>query len=154
MKCKRCGVEIPAGSKYCPNCGLTQEHSEGVVLESEGQNTSGTGRLAILPAELKGWNWGAFWLSWIWGIRNRTWIAFLAFIPYFSLVWAFILGAKGNKWAWQNQKWDSIEQYKASQRRWAMWGLIIFIIFITSIIVAWAFFWAILGPLGFFLWPS
>jgi len=42
-----------------------------------GQNTSGTGKLAILPPEIKGWNWGAFWLTWIWGIRNRTWIAFL-----------------------------------------------------------------------------
>jgi len=149
MKCKKCGVEIPAGSKYCPNCGLTLEHSEGAVSESEGQNTSGTGRLAILPAELKGWNWGAFWLGWIWGIRNRTWIAFLEFIPYFGLVWTFILGAKGNKWAWQNQKWDSIEQYKASQRRWAMWGLIIFIIGISCVIGFGA-----LAVIALFLWPS
>jgi len=113
-----------------------------------GQNTSGTGKSAILPPELKGWNWGAFWLSWIWGIRNRTWIAFLVFIPYFGLVWIFFLGAKGNKWAWQNEKWETIEQFKQSQHRWAKWGLILFIIQISIIIGvgAWAF-------LGSFLWP-
>lgn len=119
-----------------------------------GQNTSGTGKSAILPPEIKGWNWGAFWLTWIWGIRNRTWIAFLAFIPYFGFVWSFFLGAKGNKWAWQNQKWDSIEQFKKSQHRWAKWGLIIFLIAIISMIATWALLWAFLGPLGLFLWPS
>ena len=110
--------------------------------EYAGQNTSGSGKSAILPPELKGWNWGAFWLTWIWGIRNKTWIAFLAFIPFFGFVWAFFLGAKGNKWAWQNEKWETIEEYKQSQHRWAKWGLIIFIISISiSIGVgAWAFF--------------
>jgi len=134
MKCKKCAAVIPAGSKFCPNCGQTLEHSAGAVSESEGQNTSGTGGTATLPPELKGWNWGAFWLGWIWGIRNRTWIAFLSFIPYFGLVWMFFLGAKGNKWAWQNQKWDSIEQYKESQHRWAKWGLIIFLCVMVPII--------------------
>ena len=119
--------------------------------ECAGQNTSGMGKSAVVPSEIKGWNWGAFWLGWIWGIRNRTWIAFLEFIPYFGIVWAFILGAKGNKWAWQNQKWDSIEQFKKSQHRWAKWGLIIFLIVITPMIVAWALLWAILGSLGLFL---
>ncbi len=105
-----------------------------MTSDDAGQNTSGMGKSATLPPEIKGWNWGAFWLTWIWGIRNRTWIAFLAFIPYFSLVWVFILGAKGNKWAWQNQKWDSIEQFKKSQHRWAKWGLIIFLCIMVPII--------------------
>jgi len=117
-----------------------------MTSDDAGQNTSGMGKSATLPPEIKGWNWGAFWLSWIWGIRNRTYIAFLAFIPYVGFVMAFILGAKGNKWAWQNQKWDSIEQFKKSQRRWAMWGLIIFLCIISPVIAlgAWAFFAAFL----------
>ena len=115
--------------------------------DSVGQNTSGTGKSAILPPELKEWNWGAFWLSWIWGIRNRTWISFLVFIPWFGLVWVFFLGAKGNKWAWQNQKWDSFEQYKKSQHRWAKWGLIIFIIGLIPLIAAGALF----AFFGFFM---
>ena len=35
-------------------------------------NSSGRGMFAELPAEVRGWNWGAFWLGWIWGIKNRT----------------------------------------------------------------------------------
>ena len=67
------------------------------MVKDAGQNTSGTGQSAILPPELRGWNWGAFWLTWIWGIRNKTYIAFLSFIPFVSVVMPFILGAKGNK---------------------------------------------------------
>jgi hypothetical protein len=109
-----------------------------------GQNTSGTGKSAILPPEIKGWNWGAFWLTWIWGIRNKTWISFLVFIPFFNFVWVFFLGAKGNKWAWQNEKWESTEEFKKSQHRWAKWGLIIFLISISISIGFGA--WAALMP--------
>ena len=125
--CRDCGGEISSDVKFCPHCG-TSIVSDKDVLSSDytGHNTSGTGKSAVIPPEIKGWNWGAFFLTWIWGIRNRTYIAFLCFIPFVSLVMAFILGAKGSKWSWRNQKWDSIEQFKNSQRRWAIWGTIIF----------------------------
>lgn len=29
---------------------------------------------------LKRWNWGAFFLTWVWGIGNRTYLGFLAFL--------------------------------------------------------------------------
>ena len=101
-----------------------------------GQNTSGTGSSAIVPPEIKGWNWGAFFLGWIWGIGNSTWIAFLTFIPVFNIIWAFFLGAKGNKWAWQNKKWDSIEHFKSTQRNWNIAGIILFAISIVAAVVA------------------
>ena len=34
------------------------------------QNTSGYGSLASMPPEIRHWNWGAFFLTWIWGIGN------------------------------------------------------------------------------------
>ncbi|MFC2045709.1 ribonuclease G [Chloroflexota bacterium] len=110
--------------------------------DTAGQNTSGMGSTAILPPELKAWNWGAFFLSWIWGIGNSTWIAFLSFIPVFNFIWAFFLGAKGNKWAWQNKKWESVEHFQRVQKKWAFWGLIIFIICLIPLIVfgAWNIF--------------
>ena len=120
-----------------------------MTFDSAGQNTSGTGKSATVPPEIKGWNWGAFWWGWIWGIRNKTYIAFLVLIPFVNWVMPFILGAKGNKWAWQHQKWDSIEQFKKSQKRWARWGLIIFIIIISIVIGvgAWATFTSFLYPI-------
>jgi hypothetical protein len=81
-----------------------------------------------LPAELKGWSWGAFVLTWIWGIFNNTWLAFLVFVPALNIIWPFVLGAKGNEWAWQNKKWDSIDHFKQTQGAWRKWGIILFII--------------------------
>jgi hypothetical protein len=81
-------------------------------------------RDAPLPPEIDRWNWGAFLLSWIWGIGNNTFIAFLAFVPVVGIVMPFVLGAKGSAWAWRNKRWDSIEDFKATQRKWAIAGLI------------------------------
>jgi hypothetical protein len=81
----------------------------------------------VIPAEIKRWNWGAFLLNWIWGIGNNTYIALLTFIPLFGFIWMFVLGAKGSAWAWRNGRWDSVEHFKRVQRRWAIWGAIIWI---------------------------
>lgn len=88
-------------------------------------NTSGQGSAAAVPAEVQGLNWGAFLLNWIWGIGNNTWLALLCFIPFINIIMAFALLFKGNEWAWQNKQWDSIEHFKATQRKWAMAGLIL-----------------------------
>jgi hypothetical protein len=91
-------------------------------------NNSGRGAESVLPAELKGWNWGAFFLNWIWGIGNSTWIALLCFIPLVNIVMIFILGARGNEWAWRNKTWDSVEHFRKTQRTWKRWGVALFII--------------------------
>ena len=38
-------------------------------------NTSGQGFSTTVPLEIKGWSWGAFFLTWVWGIGNRVWLA-------------------------------------------------------------------------------
>lgn len=95
------------------------------------ENTSGGGSAAVVPAEVDRWNWGAFLLSWIWGIGNNTFIAFLAFVPFVNIVMPFVLGAKGSAWAWRNKRWDSIEDFRATQRRWARWGLVALVLFVV-----------------------
>jgi Cytochrome oxidase complex assembly protein 1 len=79
------------------------------------------------PAEIRRWNWGAFLLNWIWGIGNNTYIALLALVPVFGLIMLFVLGAKGSAWAWRNGRWDSIDHFKRVQRRWAIWGAVVWI---------------------------
>lgn len=91
-------------------------------------NSSGHGPASVVPREIRRWNWGAFLLNWIWGLGNRSYVALLVFVPLFGFVMMFILGAKGSTWAWQNRRWDSIEQFRASQRRWAWWGLAAWIV--------------------------
>jgi hypothetical protein len=80
-----------------------------------------------IPAEIRGWNWGAFLLNWIWGVGNNTYIALLMFIPVVNVIMPFVLGAKGSAWAWRNGRWDSVAHFKRVQRRWATWGAIIWI---------------------------
>ena len=128
--CPKCGKEVSEDITFCPECG--QRLKVGVTPE----NTSGQGELAIVPEEVKGWSWGAFVLTWIWGIFNSVWIALLCFIPFFSLVWAIVLGVKGNEWAWRNKKWDSIEHFKSTQRSWNIAGIIVFAISIVAAVVA------------------
>ncbi len=102
-------------------------------------NTSGQGEQTTLPPELAGWNWGAFLLNWIWGIGNNSFLTFLMFVPCVNIVVPFICGAKGNEWAWKNKRWESIEEFRRIQKKWAMAGLIIIaaaIVLICVFIVA------------------
>jgi hypothetical protein len=106
-----------------------EKPAETVVKKEEPAiNDSGRGSESVLPAELKGWSWGAFVFSWIWGICNRTWIAFLVFIPIVNIIMVFVLGARGKEWAWKNKSWDSVEHFRKTQRTWNRWGVALFII--------------------------
>jgi Cytochrome oxidase complex assembly protein 1 len=80
-----------------------------------------------IPPEIRGWNWGAFLLNWIWGIGNNTYIALLTLVPVVGFVMIFVLGAKGNRWAWENGRWDSVAHFKRVQRRWAIAGLVVWL---------------------------
>jgi hypothetical protein len=91
------------------------------------ENTSGQGVSATVPGEIDNWNWGAFLLNWIWGIGNNTYIAFLMFVPFVNVIMPFVLGAKGSAWAWRNKRWESVDEFKAVQRKWARWGVIILV---------------------------
>lgn len=89
------------------------------------ENTSGQGKQAVVPPEIQGWNWGAFLLNWIWGLGNSTFIALLTLLPVVNIVMVFVLGAKGNAWAWQNKRWDSVEHFKRVQRQWTIAALVL-----------------------------
>lgn len=106
-----------------------------VTPPSAATNNSGQGNAQSVPSEVKGWNWGAFFLTWIWGIGNNVWLALLALFPGLNLIIAIILGVKGREWAWQNKRWSSVEDFKHSQRTWAIVGLILTIVFIIPMLV-------------------
>ena len=89
------------------------------------ENNSGGGSSIVVPEGVKGWSWGAFFLSWIWSIGNRTWLGLLALIPYVGFLVAIFLGIKGREMAWRNKRWDSFEHFSRVQRRWSTWGVIV-----------------------------
>lgn len=98
------------------------QDAQGYGAQDYAANSSGQGAGAAVPAEIQGWNWGGFLLSWIWGIGNNVLIALVALIVPF---WGIYLGIKGNELAWQNKRWDSVEHFKATQRKWAIAGLVV-----------------------------
>jgi len=98
------------------------------------------------PPELQKFNWGAFLLSWIWGLGNNTYITLVVFVnliicwipvinfvvPIGLFIW---LGIKGNQWAWQNKEWNSVEHFNTVQKKWVFWGLMIQLILFVAIIL-------------------
>lgn len=85
---------------------------------------------AEIPRELDRWNWGAFFLNWIWGIGNSTLIALLALIPGINFIMMIVLGLRGSRWAWRNRYWRDAEHFRRTQRKWAIAGLVIWIVVI------------------------
>jgi len=84
-----------------------------------------------VPPEISSWNWGAFLLPGFWCLNNQVWIGLLSWIPYVGFLMHFILGAKGNVWAWRSRQWRSVQDFKANQRAWAKAGITVY----TSIFV-------------------
>ena len=102
-----------------------------MMLQSEmtPPNYSGLGGLfdssVLVPEEIKGWNWGAFLLAPLWSFNNRVGIGLLTWVPLVGFWMAIALGVKGNEWAWKSRKWQSIDQFRTHQRRWASAGIIL-----------------------------
>ena len=77
--------------------------------------------------------------NWVWGIGNKTYLPLLVFIPIFNIVWIFVVGAKGNYWAWQKGDYKDIETFKKVQETWNRAGLVQFIFAIVGILIYSAF---------------
>ncbi|WP_437658488.1 ribonuclease G [Sorangium sp. So ce1182] len=82
----------------------------------------------MVPDYIRRWNWGAFWLTWIWGINHNVYRSFLVFVPFVGLGVPFWLGAKGNELAWRANKWESADRFLQKQRTWAIAGWFFFVV--------------------------
>jgi hypothetical protein len=93
-----------------------------------------------IPKELKAFNWGAFLLTFVWGIRFRAWITLLAIPLIFiqmPLMFNWILlgilqlycGVNGNMWAYQLEWWKKPADFRKTQFGWACIAIILYIAF-------------------------
>lgn len=112
----------------------TEESSPPASNVPTGVTTNSDGPNGPFPTELQGWNWSAFLLSWIWAIGHNVWLGLLALVPYIGVIMVFILGFKGNEWAWQHRKFESVEQFKAVELAWTKAGVIVFVISLVVMI--------------------
>ena len=135
-ECPICGETIPESATKCEHCG-EELQKESVVVKINQTNE--------LPQEAKKYNWGPFFTGFIWGFFNGMpkniliisivlWAC--SFIPQIGLVfglsnsflqiWA---GTKGNAWAWNNKKWNSVEEFNNYQVKWVVFPIGIYLIF-------------------------
>lgn len=106
-------------------------------------NASGQGNSSVVPEGVRGWSWGAFFLTWIWGIGNNVWWPWLLYmVPFVGLVMMFVAGAKGNEWAWRSKSWDSVGHFQRVQRNWAVaalvyvaaWAVLFLVLVVASLV--------------------
>lgn len=90
-----------------------------------------------IKAELKHFNWGAFFLNWIWAIFNGAWhdiwpiffvqvLFFIVGLFFFGFVFGILIfileiyiGIKGNEWAYYGTKrWENIAHFRKVQQNW------------------------------------
>lgn len=90
-------------------------------LEIFTENNSGTGS-DIIPDGVKGWSWGGFLFTIIWGLSHRVWISLLMLVPYIGFLVSIYLGVKGRELAWKNKRWESVAEFNRIQRLWSIWG--------------------------------
>lgn len=129
----------PSGGSYSPPSPTTPTEPSHPPVMMGGGGTFNTS--VPVPPEISGWNWGAFLTFGLWSFTNKVWIGLLALVSllvtlinplsllfgiFIVIVMPFVLGAKGNVWAWRSRQWRSVQDFKSHQRAWAKAGIIIF----------------------------
>ena len=134
--CPECGYFINDIDVVCPYCGKE------LYIDNKDKEP-------VIETELEKFNWGALFGGWIWGVCHKVWwslfIIPLSLIPHlgivFNIIFSLILGFNGNKLAWKNKKWESIEQFNEVQRRWVIISIVIsvfyglFIVLLSSFLI-------------------
>lgn len=102
------------------------------------------------PANIKSFNWGAFFLGAYWGFWNGAtgyalirWTLSmfsnneaLAIITYpILLALSLYYGIKGNRISWSKKNWSSIENFEKYQERWSIAAWIVFLSVILILLV-------------------
>jgi hypothetical protein len=145
--CRVCGNPLTPRDYNCPRCATPvgmvanpNDPTSASYLPVGGvgylENTSG--QKGSVPPEIQGyrWSWGAFSLNWLWlcfhglapwGIAMLV-IGFIPFVGIINLGASIYLGINGYKLAWQNRRYDSIEQFKAVETKWMQWGIALWLL--------------------------
>ncbi|MHB1000454.1 MAG: tetratricopeptide repeat protein [Armatimonadota bacterium] len=71
-----------------------------------------------------GLNWGGLLLPVIWSMAHGAWLwAVISF--FFGMVGSIYLLIKGNEVAFQNRQFSSMDEFRAVQKAWTVWGIVV-----------------------------
>lgn len=106
------------------------------------------------PPDLNRWNWGAFAFSWLWAISHNLWlfvvIGFILwglgvglivggspffYVTFFGMVaMGSVLGAAGNRMAWQARRFSGRDEFVECQQVWEAWAIVGAILWVLQVI--------------------
>jgi hypothetical protein len=104
-----------------------------------------------IPEEVEeeSWCWsgclGGVWWMWAHGMKAGPPVLIAMIALSFETGWWWLtllvligvsvfLGLKGNHLAWEHRQFDSIDEFRAVQRAWASWGLIVSVITVAAVV--------------------
>lgn len=77
-----------------------------------------------LPPEVRGFCWGAFFMTPFWSIGNRVWVGLWSLLPGLGILVSLWLGFKGRELTWRHGHWRSLPHFITVQRRWSIAGIV------------------------------
>jgi hypothetical protein len=137
MYLKEYGILLPEGSilpaEDTPTSGHMGNNNSQLDFGEYLSQINGSNNTA--KERLSGWNWGAFFLGWIWGLGHKIYwplaAILLAFIPtvgfYLCLGVSVYLGIYGTEKAWALSDLNR-DDFIERERKWAIAGFIAFIL--------------------------
>lgn len=158
----------PASSGYTPPQSTAGTYDTPVPMlgMSNAMMQNSSGMQGDIPPEIvRGFNFGAFALTFLWLINMRM-NGFAYGLLGFNIAMNFVIrfldssksvplgvaatleigiwvirfaigiyfGIVGNRMAWQNRRFDSVEDFRACQRAWMWWGIGLFILGIATVV--------------------
>ena len=108
------------------------DFSEWVFFNPSAEGPFPSGNNPAYMEQLKGLNWGAFLLNWLWLGNHAGWLwAIIAFLlssftgGFAGLALGIFLLIEGNKIAWKFRSFSSVDECSVVQKSWSKWGFII-----------------------------
>jgi len=108
-----------------------------------------------------GFNWGAFWLTWIWGLSHGIWVSILLLFldigfvavsvvsSFFGAAWVFSLvfliinllfgiwfGRSGNAWAWKRRGLRDAVSFARREKSWSTIGWLLGVLMWAAYLVS------------------
>jgi hypothetical protein len=108
-------------------------------------NTSGLGNMYPPPPEAQGWTFAGCIPFGLFGFYNGSQLwGFVglagSIISLVGWIYAIFIGIQGKQLAWQNRRFESMQQYLAVMRAWNIWGIVVIAFSIVISILYFIFF--------------
>jgi hypothetical protein len=91
------------------------------------------------------WNWGAFMMPIQFGIGNKAYMTLLMFVPVLCLIWPFVCGAQGEKWAYDSGCFANADEFYGAMKSWNRSGKVMFILIVVALALYFLVFASLIG---------